>query len=115
MLISKIANKLGKSKVLCKSLMTVETLGAVNVLCSDKTGTLTQNVMTVTSTCILDEVYSPEQARDCLIRQDGSSALLQQMAAVAGICNAARFDESMSDKPVGLRLVHGDATGGVKP
>jgi sodium/potassium-transporting ATPase subunit alpha len=35
------ANLLKKNKVLCKSLKTVETLGAVSVICTDKTGTLT--------------------------------------------------------------------------
>ncbi len=39
--------KLARKNTLTKNMKTVETLGAVTVLCTDKTGTLTQNKMTV--------------------------------------------------------------------
>ncbi|KIV98826.1 uncharacterized protein PV09_09398 [Verruconis gallopava] len=48
-----IANRMKKADILPKGLSTVETLGCVSVICSDKTGTLTQNNMTVTSVSVL--------------------------------------------------------------
>ncbi len=110
-----IANTLAKNKVLCKTLMTVETLGSINVLCSDKTGTLTRNTMTVTNAAVLDDEFDTTEARDRLISRSEDHVAKEessrQIAAVAGVCNAATFDRSTMDQPIGLRLVNGDATG----
>lgn len=50
------AKRLSRQKVLVKNLESVETLGSTSCICSDKTGTLTQNIMTVENLWINDQV-----------------------------------------------------------
>lgn len=52
------AGRLAKLKALVKKLSAIETLGATSVICTDKTGTLTKNQMTVEQFLIGKEVYS---------------------------------------------------------
>ena len=49
-------SNLAKKKTVVKQMQAVETLGAIDVICSDKTGTITQNKMTVKDEYVIDEV-----------------------------------------------------------
>ena len=53
--------KMAKEHAIIKELKAVESLGCVSVICSDKTGTLTQNKMTVQNIYIDGKVIEPEE------------------------------------------------------
>lgn len=48
-------SNLAKKKTVVKQMQAVETLGAIDIICSDKTGTITQNKMTVKDEYVIDE------------------------------------------------------------
>lgn len=53
--------KMARENAIIKDLKAVESLGCVSVICSDKTGTLTQNKMTVQQIYMDSRLYTPEQ------------------------------------------------------
>lgn len=67
-------SRMVRAKTIVRKLSSVETLGAVEVVCSDKTGTLTQNKMTVTE-CYLEGKLSGQEQFGPLFAGVGESQI----------------------------------------
>ena len=104
-----MARKMAHNRVLVKNLKVIETLSCVNVIASDKTGTLTQNKMYVTNACAGTRLLTVSSSSDNT--SDKSKSTLQLLNACI-LCNEARFDEAsrVSTRPVNEWLASGGAT-----
>jgi sodium/potassium-transporting ATPase subunit alpha len=104
-----VASHMKAHHILPKGLSTVETLGCVNVICSDKTGTLTQNLMSVRSVAFADEESSAKQVSRSLEEEKPKSPMLRLVTA-ATLCNDASSDTKTLQLPLDEQKVQGNAT-----
>jgi Ca2+-transporting ATPase len=79
--------RLRKQNVIARELAAVETVGAVDILCLDKTGTLTMDRMVVTDLIAGAEYIPIPTARDMLLHNDRHD--LRMLVSACALCNEA--------------------------
>ncbi|KAJ1799891.1 hypothetical protein LPJ59_001508 [Coemansia sp. RSA 2399] len=110
MLLTIAAKRMAAENVLVKDLQGVETLGAITLLATDKTGTLTRNQMTVTNIWANGQLYSSMRGHNDMGEPitDAGVTGVREIIAISTLCRSVKFDRT--DIPMEKRQLLGDAT-----
>ena len=84
--------RMAQRNVIVRNLPSVETLGCVSVICSDKTGTLTTNEMTVTSLVLLEKQENKQQ-NNHIVEHTVEGVSYSPLGGIEGISDSTNTTE----------------------
>ncbi len=87
--------RMAKKNVLIKRLAAVETLGGINTIFTDKTGTLTENKIEVSNLSIFDESIAVEKNK---ISTENNKAIVDKLLLISTLCNNAVVNDHGNDE-----------------